>query len=249
MDARRGPSLVDNATVVRRLDLSPSITRLTIRPDDPAPRVEPGQYLSIGLRVDGAFLQRPYSTASPVGAQDELEFLIRLVPGGTLTPRLWGFGVGDRLHLGRPKGLFMRIPDDRRTHLFIATGTGLAPFVAMTATLLREVVPPPMVLIHGVAHVAELAWREEFDAWSGAGSVAYVPAISRPEAPANAGWHGRTGRIDAILEAVWASHGLDRGHTVAYLCGNPEMITTARRILTSLGLPENAVRSEQYWPA
>ena len=131
--AHRGPSLVDNATVVRRLDLSPSIVRLTIRPDDPLPRVEPGQYLSIGLRVDGTFLQRPYSTASPVGAQDELEFLIRLVRGGAMTPRLWDIGVGDRLRLGRPKGLFTRIPGDRRTHLFIATGTGLAPFVAMTA--------------------------------------------------------------------------------------------------------------------
>lgn len=249
IEARRGPSLVDNATVVRRLDLSPSITRLTIHPDVPPPRVEPGQYLSIGLRVDGALLQRPYSTASPVGAQDELEFLIRLVRGGALTPRLWGIGVGDRLHLGRPRGLFTRIPDDRRTHLFIATGTGLAPFVAMTATLLRQAVPPPMVLVHGVAHVAELAWREEFEAWSSAGSVVYIPAISRPEAPANAVWDGRTGRIDAILESVWAAHGLDRGQTVAYLCGNPEMITTARRILTSLGLAEDAVRSEQYWPS
>lgn len=249
VDARRGPSLVDNATVVGRDDLSPSIARFTIRPDDPAPRVEPGQYLSVGLRVDGVFMQRPYSTASPVGAQDELEFLIRLVPGGALTPHLWDIRVGDRLRLGPPKGLFVRIPDDRRTHLFIATGTGLAPFVAMTATLLLEPVPPPLVLIHGVAHVAELAWRERFERWSVAGSVAYDPAISRPEAPANAGWRGRTGRIDAILEAVWVTRGLDRGRTVAYLCGNPEMITTSRRILTSLGLPEEAIRSEQYWPA
>ena len=247
--AHRGPSLVDNATVVRRLDLGPSITRLAIRPDGPPQRVEPGQYLSIGLRVDGTFLQRPYSTASPVDAQDDLEFLIRLVPGGALTPRLWAIGVGDRVHLGRPKGLFTRIPDDRRTHLFIATGTGLAPFVAMTATMLRQPVPPTVVLVHGVSHVAELAWREEFEAWSGAGAVSYIPAISRPDAPANAGWDGRTGRIDALLESLWASHGLDRDRTVAYLCGNPEMIAAARRILTSLGLPEDAVRSEQYWPA
>lgn len=249
LDARRRPSLVDNATVVRRLDLGPSIIRLAIRPDDPPSRVEPGQYLSIGLRVDGAFVQRPYSTASPVGAEEELEFLIRLVPGGALTPRLWGLRVGDRLLLGRPKGLFTRIPDDRRTHLFIATGTGLAPFVAMSATLLREAAPPPMVLVHGVAHAAELAWREEFEAWDGAGAVAYVPAISRPDSPANAGWAGRTGRIDSILEAVWTAHGLDQDRTVAYLCGNPEMIATATRILVSLGLAEDAIRSEQYWPA
>ncbi len=247
--ARSRVAAVDNATVIERHDLTPSIARFTIRPDVPTSHVEPGQYLTLGLPVDGRILQRPYSTASPAGPRDELEFLIRLVPHGAFTPRLWKVGVGDRLHLGPPKGLFRRIPDDLRTHLFIATGTGLAPFVAMTATLLGGSAPPRVVVIHGVAHAPELAYRERFERWQAGGSVTYIPAISRPDAPGNTGWRGPVGRVDAILPSVCATHDLDPDRTVAYLCGNPAMIGAASSVLAGHGLADDAIRSEQYWPA
>lgn len=217
LGTRTAPPIGDNAVVVGREDLSPSVARFRIRPDDP-PHVEPGQYLALGLVVDGRIVQRPYSTATLAGVHEELEFLIRLVPGGTFTPLLWDLAVGDRLRIGRPKGLFTRIPNDDRTHLFIATGTGLAPFVAMIETLLLEPAPPMSVVIHGVAHAAELAYRERFERWAADGLVTYVPSISRPADQANAGWTGRTGRIDAILDDVCAAHGLapgTRSHTCA----------------------------------
>ena len=81
------------------------------------------------------------------------------------------------------------------------------------------------------------------------GSIRYVPSISRPADPSNAGWAGRTGRVDAILEDVWTSNELVPDGTVAYLCGNPEMIAQGSRILASRRLPETAIRSEHYWPA
>ncbi len=150
-------------------------------------------------------LQRPYSTATAAGVTDELEFLIRLVPNGTLTPVLWDLGVGTRVRLGPPRGAFTRIPGDRRTHLFVATGTGLAPFVAMLGTLLEEPDPPRAVAIHGVAQVAELAYRDRFESWQAGGRATYVPSLSRPSDPVNVGWTGRTGRVDAILDDVCGS--------------------------------------------
>ena len=122
-------------------------------------------------------LQRPYSTATAAGVSDELEFLIRLVPTGTLTPILWDLGVGTRVRLGPPRGAFTRIPGDRRTHLFVATGTGLAPFVAMLRALNDESGPPRAVAIHGVASVAELAYRDRASKrWQPDGRLAYVPS-------------------------------------------------------------------------
>ncbi len=201
--------------------------------------------------LDGRLVQRPYSTASTVrggAALDELEFLIRRVPDGTFTPRLWSVGVGDRLRLGPPKGLFTRIADDRRTHLFIATGTGLAPFVAMLASMRCEAAAPLAVVVHGVSNASELAYRERLDRWAAEGRLAYEPAISRPEDPSNAGWAGRVGRVAAILDGVCEAHDLSSKNTVAYLCGNPEMISAGERILRGRGLPEDAIRSEHYWP-
>ena len=241
-------TIADNATVVGREDLTASVARFRIRPDLPPPHVEPGQYLTLGLVVDGRIVQRPYSTATRAGAHEELEFLVRLVPGGTFTPLLWRLQAGDRLRLGRPKGLFSRVPGDERTHLFIATGTGLAPFIGMIDTFVGEPGAPRAVVIHGVSHVAELAYRERLEKWSSEAPIRYVPSISRPHDPSNAGWPGWTGRVEAILGDVCTTMRLAPRETIAYLCGNPEMIAGGERILAGLGLPDDAIRSEHYWP-
>ncbi len=243
------PPVAENATVVARMEHGPSIVRFTVRSDGGPVTVRPGQYLALGVMVDGRLLQRPYSTATRAGLHAELEFLIRLVPGGALTPRLWELRVGDRLHLGRPKGLFTLAPDDERAHLFIATGTGLAPFVAMTETLLGDARPPRIVVVHGVARAEELAYRERFERWAEDHAVGYVPGLSRPDARTDARWDGRTGRVDAFLDEVWSTHDLSVDASIAYLCGNPGMIAAATQVLSDLGLPEDAIRSEHYWPA
>ena len=237
-----------NATVADRWDLTRSVARFAIRPDDGVPAFQPGQYFALGLPVDGRILQRPYSTATPVGEPDQLEFLVRLVPDGAFTPRLWQLRTGDRLRIGRPKGLFTLEPDDARTHLLISTGTGLAPFIAMAHALRSRPDGPRSIVVHGAADVAELAYRERLERWAAEGSMtAYVPAISRPEHPDNAGWTGATGRIDAALPAIWDRHRIDPATTVAYLCGNPGMIEAVTRRLLEHGLPEAAIVSEHYW--
>jgi ferredoxin-NADP reductase len=254
------PQLEPNATLAARIELTPTIARFAVRPDDGVPPFEPGQYFALGLTVDGRPLQRPYSTASAPGGHDGLEFLIRLVPDGAFTPRLWKLEVGGRLRIGRPKGLFTLRPRDPRTHLFVSTGTGLAPFVSMVETLVgdgagraasdgRTAPVPRAIVIHGVSHVAELAYRERLERLaSGGAAFRYAPVVSRPAHPANAGWTGLTGRLDAQLDVLCETHRLDPADSVAYLCGNPEMIATAERILAARGFAREAIVSEQYWP-
>ena len=78
---------------------------------------------------------------------------------------------------------------------------------------------------------------------SGRGRARRLPARSIGEP----GWAGRTGRIDDVLEAVWHEAGLSAANTVAYLCGNPEMVRTAARRLEDRGMAAEAVRSETFW--
>jgi ferredoxin-NADP reductase len=75
-----------------------------------------------------------------------------------------------------------------------------------------------------------------------------VPTVSRPSDPANAGWVGRTGRAETVVEPVFRELGLSPDNTIAYLCGNPDMIIAAEQTLLELGLPETAVKKELYWP-
>jgi ferredoxin--NADP+ reductase len=251
----RRREIAPNATLVDRIDLTPSIARFVIRPDGGAPPFSPGQYFALGLEVEGALLQRPYSTASPAGATQELEFLIRRVDTGTFTPHLWGTPAAGRVWLGPPKGLFTLRTGDERTHLFVSTGTGLAPFVSMTESLLRvdagspnrPDLRPRIAVVHGVSHVVELAYRDRLEAWAAGGRLSYIPTISRPTNASNDGWPGATGRTEAILGRACDELGLDPADTVAYICGNPEMIEAATEILRGRGFSEDAIVRENYW--
>lgn len=258
--ARRIPSgLEPNATLVDREDLTPTIARLRIRVDEGRSMFRAGQYFAIGLAVDGRFVQRPYSAASAPAGTGDLEFLVRLVPGGALTPGLWRLARGDRVRVGPPKGLFTLDPDDPRRHLFLSTGTGIAPLRSMLASLLARPVPdvprraaPPSrmpIVVHGVASTPELAYRFELERLARAGRIVYAPAISRPDHPASNGWTGRTGRLDDLVGAIADAAGIDPSATVAYLCGNPAMIAAVEPRLAALGIPAGAIRAEQYWTA
>jgi ferredoxin-NADP reductase len=240
-----------NATIMEREEVSTGVTRLRIRPDDGVPDFEPGQYLALGLELDGRPLQRPYSTASARGETDALEFLIRLVPDGALTPRLWPLRAGSRVRLGRPRGIFTADAADPRRPVYVATGTGIAPLVSMLETRLRETDDGPSsrrpIVIHGVARAADLAWRGRFEALAARGRIAYVPAVSRPADPANAGWTGATGRVDVLLPSILAATGTAPDATVAFICGNPGMTDAAGVALRAFGLADEAIRSEAYW--
>jgi ferredoxin--NADP+ reductase len=234
-----------NATIVARHDLTPAVARFTIRPDEGPTAFRPGQYLAVGMDIEGRFVQRPYSSASPAGSRDH-EFLVRHVASGAFTPHLWRLAIGDRVRLGRPKGIFTLIDDDPRTHLFMATGTGLAPFMSMLEAIGSRPLPPRSIVLHGVAHVGELAYRDRLEGRASDG-LAYVPVVSRPGAPGNEGWTGHTGHIGEALHDLFVRGIVQPAGTVAYLCGNPAMVISATRVLADAGFPAQAIRSEQYW--
>ena len=156
---------------------------------------EPGQYATLGLMGETKLVQRPMSISSPADDTSEYEFFIRRVAGGAFTPLLWEIGVGDPINIKGPKGKFLLQDDDRRC-LFVATGTGLAPFMSMIDTLRARGQQRQIWLLHGVSYEHDLAWREELielaaTAAAGGFPLHYAATISRPsEAGGVARAHG-----------------------------------------------------------
>jgi ferredoxin--NADP+ reductase len=243
---------VYNASIVAREDMHESLCYVWVRFDgEPTPFIS-GQYMTIGVFADGKLVQRPYSVASdPFAAGDTgYEFYVRLVQGGAFTPLLWQLPVGHKMRMIGPKGKFLLEPDDDRTHLFISTGTGNAPFVSMMKAMLREGRPRKAVFVNGVSYVADLGYRDLVEGWQASGEypVTYVPTVSRPADPANAGWTGWTGRTEAVLPRALDEFGLTPDNTIAYICGNPDMILAADAFLLEAGFPEAQIKKELYWP-
>jgi ferredoxin-NADP reductase len=241
-----------NASLVRRVDQHENLSYFWVKFDgDPTP-FEPGQYMTIGVFIDGRIVQRPYSVASaPVDAGDTgYEMYLRLVQGGTFTPVLWDLPVGHRMRMIGPKGKFMLEPSDDRVHLFVSSGTGNAPFIAMMRQMLADGRPRKAVFLNGVSYARDLGYRDLVEGWESSGEypVRYIPTVSRPNDPANADWTGRTGRVETIVGPIFDELGLRPDDTVAYLCGNPDMIIAAEQTLLGLGMPDDAVKKELYWP-
>ena len=192
--------------LVRREDETESLAYFWVRFDGEPTPFEPGQYMTIGVMVDGQ--DRPAAVLGGVAAgawpaTDGYEFYVRLVQGGTFTPLLWGMPIGQRMRMIGPKGKFMLEPDDDRTHIFISSGTGNAPFVSMMRQLLVDGRPrrgrlPQRRVVRARARLPRSL--EDWEA-SGAYPVTYIPTVSRPDDPRNADWTGRTGRVESILGA------------------------------------------------
>ncbi|MEX2548475.1 MAG: FAD-binding oxidoreductase [Chloroflexota bacterium] len=239
-----------NARLTRRIDLTESLGFFWVSADEPLD-FEPGQYLTIGCESNGKLIQRPYSVASsPREMADGYEFYIRLVNGGMFTPLLWRLPEGHGMSLRGPKGKFVLEPEDDRQHVFISSGTGIAPFISMMKTMLIDGRPRPVIVLHGASYEYDLGYRELLEVWLADATypLSYVPSVSRPSAPDNAGWMGRAGRVEAIVPEVYDELGLTPQNSIAYICGNPDMITAVDQLLLERGFPEEQIKKELYWP-
>jgi len=254
-----------NATLVERVDLEPSLAVFRVRADPgllPArPWFRPGQYVTLGLNRDATdagdprppSVRRPMSIASAPEDDDLVEFYIRKVASPTselpLTPLMWPMRVGDRMYVRMvPTGKFTLHDtvgeDDPRVKIFVAAGTGLAPFICMARSRLRQGAERRLddfAILHGASHPSGLGYREELMGMHHQHGLRYLPTVSRPsEAP---GWDGATGRVEALfsserLDATEAALGLSRGdlrpsRAVVLICGLQG--TIANTIVSLLG--------------
>jgi ferredoxin/flavodoxin---NADP+ reductase len=209
---------------------------------------QPGQYGTLGLLGPaGKLIQRPMSVSSSAADLSEYEFFIRLVADGAFTPLLWERRVGDPINLRGPKGKFL-LQDDARACLFVASGTGLAPFMSMIETLRSRGASRDIHLLHGVSHEHDLAWRAQLESLgSGDGfPLHYAGTVSRPQH--SPGWTGLAGRVENVLAAYLDANALNAGNTTIYVCGNPDMIAAVDEIATERGFAPEQIRKELYWP-
>lgn len=248
------PAKFSTGTVVSRRDLANDLWVIRVRPDvDISFRC--GQYVTLGVEVDGELRERPYSIVS-APAEPELELFIELVPDGFLTPHLHALTDSAPVVMRpRCKGLFLReCPVADQAHVFVATVTGIAPFVSLLRTLASNhragewTTDAPIVLLQGASRSWELGYLDEMTAlarempW-----FHYVPTISRPwEDPE---WRGEAGRVEDVLRKHADLIGAKPGSAGVYLCGHPGMIEGGRAIMRRAGFDDKAIKEEQYWPA
>ena len=200
----------------------------------------PGQFASVVLpQPDGKVIRRAYSIASPPEEKQHLVLIIKRVEGGTVTNWFWGLKPGDRFRVQGPFGKFI-LPDPLDFEpVFIATGTGVAPFRSMIHSLLRGGFRGRMSLIFGTRYDTMIPYHQEWlDLCSRHPNLTYIPTVSRP----GPGWKGETG---------YAQHQVgkflrDPAGKRVYICGLNEMIQAVQEACLKAGFKKEQILYEKY---
>ncbi|MFT4540675.1 MAG: ferredoxin--NADP+ reductase [Planctomycetota bacterium] len=235
--------------LIERQILTPMLGIFRFALDEGCPAFVAGQYLTLGLEVEGEIVWRPYSIASSPEQTNYVEFLVRWAVHpveGKFTTALGRLEVGDRIRWRGPKGHFT-LPDssDGRMLLLIGAGTGVAPFVSFIRHIRESEQSREIILLHGASYIEDLAYGELFRDMERQATLRYWPTISRPDEDHNRDWRGATGRVESWLErpAPDASCALERAlafelnpeSTFVYLCGSIGMAESVTAQLLAQG--------------
>jgi benzoate/toluate 1,2-dioxygenase reductase subunit len=199
----------------------------------------PGQFMQISIPGIGAV--RSYSPSSINQTVPELEFLIRLIPGGQMSTYLTEHAkIDDVLTLSGPYGsFFLREEHKQAKHIFIAGGTGLAPILSIIDTLRHgRGVKPKMLLNFGCAVPEALFCLDDIALRS-----QWLPTLEARicvDRGAQEGHHAGS-PVSALSEAD-----ITDSNTVAYLCGPQPMINAATTRLLELGVKAENIFAEQF---
>lgn len=248
--------------VVQKKIWAEGLFTLSVRSDG-VESFQPGQFLHLALPEEGAYkepledsnrVNRPYSVASPFGKT--LEFFIVLVKDGQLTPKLWDLEVGDHLEVSQgASGRFTLEQAPKSENLWlVATGTGLAPYIAMLRTETPWSTYQNVIVVHGARHHSDLAYTEELQSYKlqYPGRFHLVQTLTRERVPGLL--HGRIPRLfdnRDIEEEV----GIDCWGTssTVLLCGNPAMLDAMETMLKQRDMNRHRSKSpgqivvERYW--
>lgn len=201
----------------------------------------PGQFISVVHQVEGKQITRAYSIASPRNG-NRFSLCLNRVQDGLVSPYLFGLEPGAEIEVHEPLGYFtMRHPGHRA--VFIATGTGIAPFRSILLDYLPRT-EPHVTLLFGVRHEQGLLYREEFETLAKTHAhFTFIPTLTRP----TEGWIGQTGRVQQHLDSVLT---LDPAADIptldVYICGLKEMVDSVRRELKQRGFSRQQIIYEKY---
>lgn len=197
----------------------------------------PGQYVNIG--VPGTDKHRSYSFSSAPGAEDG-SFLIRNLPGGVMSTWLGQIAKpGDALQLTGPMGAFYLRPIER-PQLWLAGGTGVAPFLAMLEQVAAQGSDHPIRLYYAVTRGADLVELDRVQALADTiGNVQVVTILAAKDED-----HDRKGFVTDHLEVS----DFNGGDVDVYLCGPPPMVEAVRQHMGALGVAPASFHFEKFNP-
>lgn len=209
--------------------------------DDTRIKFDPGMFVMLTYvdPITKAKVARAFSIAS-APSTDYLEFFISMIHG-RFTSHLDTAHTGDVYYVTGPYGQFRFIPGMDKKVLFIAGGTGLAPFMSMLREIRELKSGNDVALIYSVRYPNEIIRREELSQLSNEITLKSFVTVTRPQV--GDGWAGQTGHIDANMIKSFSSDYMER---TPYICGPLPFVKAVKDALVDLGMPAGKIKADVW---
>jgi xylene monooxygenase electron transfer component len=245
LGAAAPPVVTRQATVLSAERLAGDVLSLRLALAEPLVFAA-GQFADLAIADSGVRRSYSFCDRPEPGGNGEVSFLIKRLPGGQLSERLFALArAGLAMQLHGPFGALGTADADAHA-LCVAGGTGLAPMLSILRDRLRRSGQARYTLIFGVRslqdHFAQALLDQLVHEARGRLQVQVVLA----DEPAGSAWPGARGLVTTLITPA-AVQALPA--RAAFLCGAAGMVDAARRQLLSLGLPPEAIHADGFSPS
>ena len=189
---------------------------------------QPGQYIGIGVLIDGRWRWRSYSlTSSPVTGARTITITVKAMPEGFLSTHLvGGLAPGTVVRLAAPQGNFVMPDPAPASVLFLTAGSGITPVMSMLRTLVRRDQITDIVHLHSAPTESDVMFGGELAALQEA-HPGYRLQLRRTRTE---------GRLDLRRLGDEVPDWQDRQ---AWACGPEAMLNDAEKVWAAAGVPED----------
>ena len=231
--------------LVEKVQETPEVITFKFLPDKKVD-YKPGQFMIINLGIiDGKVTRRSYSIASSP-TENELKMTVKFESGGKGSEFFKNLEIGSSIDVDGPYGKF--VFEKAEEMVFIAGGTGIAPFRSMIKYALDHEktingnYPFKIAVIHSVRTPDDVIYKKEMAELNKKhGDFEYVATITRHKGGET--WTGELGRITADMIKRYV---INPQKALIYVCGPKDMVNTVKDILVSMNVDINRVRVERW---
>ncbi|MGB0911916.1 MAG: FAD-binding oxidoreductase [Nitrospirales bacterium] len=213
-------------------DLAPNVRELTLRLVEPGPeRLQFHSGQSVAIEISSFDHQVPtvryYSLASSSKQATRLTLLLSLADQGDGATYLFQQSEGAIVKFHGPHGSFYLQDHEDKHTLFVATGTGISPFLSMLDTLFEQPRSNPVTLYWGLRSERDLYYQDELYALADQHPCfSFITTLSR----AHQEWAGASGRVTELVKGLPSVENL-----VVYVCGHQAMVDEVTKIVNKKG--------------
>ncbi|PSR30787.1 MAG: CDP-6-deoxy-delta-3,4-glucoseen reductase [Sulfobacillus benefaciens] len=203
-----------------------------------------GQYVDLSLPEFG--VSRSYSMANTPSSSQDLEFIIKVYPGGAFSQALnERIKPGDPIKVTGPYGICCRRDNDSLV-ILAGGGSGMAPLLSIFYDLLENHIDRPVRFFYGARTPDDLFYVDRIlEAGKTLRDFQFVPALSH--LPDGQLWDGDRGFIHEVV-----NRHLERTQDAAadaYVCGPPPLIDAIVPILRMKGLDADRIYFDKFYQA